>query len=285
MAATVGNPFEYVLKRLSWALSGGGRVADPLGRVHARHVPEVLPVTAADLKDALRRGVADFAAARDDVAFIAIFYPLAGLVLAAAFLRYDLLPMIFPLMSGFALLGPFAAVGLYEISRRREAGEDARWWHAASVLGAPGMGGILLMGLILVGLFLAWLGVAYQISLLAFADAPPVTFRSFLEQVFATGEGWAMAIIGIAVGFVFAAVTLAISAISFPMLLDRRVDVDVAIRTSLRVVARNPGIMVLWGLIVAGSLALGALPALLGLIVVVPVLGHATWHLYRKAVA
>lgn len=284
MAATVGNPFEYVLKRMSWALSGSGARRDPAARAHAREVPEVRRLTAGDLKDALREGVGDFAAARDDVAFIAIFYPLAGLVLAAIFLRYDLLPMIFPLVSGFALLGPVAAIGLYEISRRREAGEDVRWWHAASVLESPALGGILVLGLGLIGLFLAWLAVAYEISLLAFADGPPVTFRHFLEQVFATGEGWQMAIIGVAVGFVFAIVALAVSVTSFPMLLDRRVDVDVAVRTSLKVAARNPGTIALWGLIVAASLALGALPALLGLIVVVPVLGHATWRLYRKAV-
>lgn len=281
MADTVGNPFEYVLKRVAWAFEGAGeRHALPRSRV----VPEVRRLTSADLKESLRRGVSDFAAARDDVVFIAVFYPLAGLILAAAFLRYDLLPMIFPLVSGFALLGPLAAVGLYEVSRRREAGEEVSWWHAASVFGSPAIGGIFVMGLVLIGLFLAWLGVAYEISLLAFAEGPPVTFRSFLEQTFATGAGWAMALIGIAVGFVFAAVALAISVVSFPMLLDRRIDVDVAIRTSLKVVRRNPGTMALWGLIVAASLALGAIPALLGLIVVVPIIGHATWHLYRRAV-
>ncbi len=282
MADTVGNPLEYVLKRMTWAVEGAGRRP---AAVRSRVVPEVRDLTAADLKDALRRGLADFTAARDDVLFIAIFYPLAGLVLAAAFLRYDLLPMIFPLVSGFALLGPLAAVGLYEVSRRREAGEDVRWWSAASVFGSPAIGGILVMGLVLLALFVAWLALAYEISLLAFAHGPPATFRSFLEQTFATGEGWAMVLVGLSVGFVFAAVAFAISVVSFPMLLDRRVDVDVAIRTSVKVVARNPRTMALWGLIVAVSLALGAVPALLGLIVVVPVLGHASWHLYRRAVA
>lgn len=282
MANTVGNPFEYVIKKLSFAFDDAAhrQVAAPRDRT----VPEVRRLTASDLADVLRKGVADFTAARDDVAFIAVFYPLAGLVLAAAFLRYDLLPMIFPLVSGFALLGPLAAIGLYEVSRRREAGEDVRWWHAVSVLRSPAVGAMLQMGLILVALFVAWLVVAYQISLIAFADGPPVTVRSFVEQVFATGAGWAMALVGIVVGFAFAVIALAISAVSFPMLLDRRTDVDVAIRASLKVVAANPGTMALWGLIVAASLTLGALPALLGLIVVVPVLGHATWHLYRKAV-
>lgn len=280
----VGNPFEYVLKRLAWAVSGEGRRQDPAARAAARVMPQVRKVTGADLRDALRRGLSDFGAARDDVVFIAVFYPLAGLLLLAAAARYDLLPMIFPLVSGFALLGPVAAVGLYEISRRRERGEDVSWMDAAKVFGSPAIGQVLQMGLILIGLFLLWLAAAYQISLMAFADAPPVTLESFVREVFATGDGWRMAIVGIAVGFVFAVVALAISVVSFPLLLDRHVDLDVAVRTSLKVVAQNPGTMALWGLIVAGLLVLGALPALIGLVVVVPVLGHATWHLYRKAV-
>jgi uncharacterized membrane protein len=140
------------------------------------------------------------------------------------------------------------------------------------------------MGLILIGLFLLWMATAYEISLLAFADGAPPTAEIFINQVFATGGGRAMAVIGIGVGFLFAVVAGAISVMSFPLLLDKHVDLDVAIRTSLKVVAANPVTMALWGLIVAGSLVLGSIPALVGLIVAVPVLGHATWHLYRRAV-
>lgn len=279
----VENPVEYVFKGLLAPFSH--RTSDPAARAAARARPQVLRVSAADLRASLREGFEDFMAARDDVLFIAIVYPLAGLVLAAIAFRNDLLPMIFPLLSGFALLGPLAAVGLYEISRRREAGEPADWTKAAAVLRSPALPSIAGMGLILVGLFLLWLATAYQISLIAFADAPPVTLESFLAQVFATGEGWAMAAIGIAVGFVFAVVALALSVVTFPLLLDRDTDLDVAIGTSLRVVRENPGTMALWGLIVAGLLVLGSLPALLGLIVVLPVLGHASWRLYRRAVA
>jgi len=280
----VGNPFEYVLKRLAWAVSGEGRRRDPAVRAAARVEPQVRRLTTADLWDSLRKGLGDFGAARDDVVFIAVFYPLAGLLLLAMAMRYDLLPMIFPLVSGFALIGPLAAVGLYEISRRRERGEQVSWMDAASVFRSPAIGQVLEMGLILIGLFLLWLGAAYQISLMAFASGPPVTFESFINQVFATGDGWRMALVGLAVGFVFAAVAFAISVVSFPLLLDKHVDLDVALRTSLKVVAQNPGVMAIWGLTVAGLLVLGALPALVGLIVAVPVLGHATWHLYRKAV-
>jgi len=280
----VENPFEYALKHLVGAFSGPPHRKDAAARAAARVEPQVRKIGAADLMASLKKGFGDFGAARDDVVFIAIIYPLAGLVLAAVAMRYELLPMVFPLLSGFALVGPLAAVGLYEISRRRERGERVSWLDAARVLQSPAIGSIIGMGLILIGLFALWMATAYEISLLAFAEGPPPTAEIFVNQVFATGGGQAMAVIGIGVGFLFAVVALALSVVSFPLLLDKHVDLDVAIRTSLKVVAANPGTMALWGLIVAASLVLGSIPALVGLIVVVPVLGHATWHLYRRAV-
>jgi uncharacterized membrane protein len=113
---------------------------------------------------------------------------------------------------------------------------------------------------------------------------PPPSVAAFLSEVFTTGAGWAMIAIGIGVGFLFAALVLAISVVSFPMLLDRNVGIGTAVSTSMRTVAANPGIMALWGLIVAGGLVLGSLPLFVGLVVVLPVLGHATWHLYRTVV-
>lgn len=281
----VQNPFEYFLVKLADGVTDMGRRRTARARAAARAEPEVRRIGAADLHAALRAGFSDFLAARDDVIFIAIIYPLAGLMLLALAMQYALLPMVFPLLSGFALLGPLAAVGLFEISRRRERGDAVSWTDAAKVLHSPAIGAIALMALILIGLFVLWMVTAFVISQIAFGDGPPVTIQSFLNEVFATGAGMSMALIGIAVGFVFAVVALAVSVVSFPLLLDRGVDLDVAIMTSLRVVAKNPGAMALWGLIVAAALVLGALPALVGLIVVVPVLGHATWHLYRKAVA
>lgn len=281
----VVNPFEYLLKGLTWPFAGEHRRSDPAARAAARVTPQVRRIEAADLWDSLRKGLADFAAARDDVIFIVIIYPLAGLALATFASHYDLLPMIFPLLSGFALLGPVAAVGLYEVSRRRERGETVSWVNAVGVFRSPAIGSIVGMGLILVALFVLWLATAYEISLIAFANGPPATVDGFVRQVFATGEGRWMIGVGIGVGFLYAVAAFALSVVSFPLLLDRHVDLDVAIKTSLKVVAQNPVTMALWGLVVVAALVIGSLPALVGLIVVLPVLGHASWHLYRKAVA
>jgi uncharacterized membrane protein len=142
----------------------------------------------------------------------------------------------------------------------------------------------MVLGLIVIALFVAWLATSYALSVAVFANEAPTTVSNFVRQVFATDEGRWMIFMGVGVGFFFALAAFLISAVSFPLLLDRHVDVDVAIRTSIRVVAANPGTMALWAAIVVAMLAIGSLPALLGLIVVVPVLGHATWRLYRKAV-
>lgn len=280
MANHIENPLEYLMHGISGAFSFTPRPRNPAARV----APRVRRLTAADIRDALRSGLSDFGAARDDVVFIALIYPLAGLALAALAANMALLPMVFPLLSGFALLGPLAAIGLYEISRRRESGAEVSWMDAAQVFRSPAIGSIMTMGLIVVALFVAWLGASYALSAALFGYQAP-TLENFVQQVFATNEGHAMIAIGVGMGFLFALVAFAVSAVSFPLLLDRHVDVDIAIGTSLRVVKENPGAMALWAFIVVAALILGSLPALLGLIVVVPVLGHATWHLYRKAVA
>lgn len=246
--------------------------------------PVVQRVDLADLKDVLRRGIEDFAACRTDVFFLCLIYPIAGLVLARFAFNAELLPLVFPLASGFALIGPVAAIGLYEMSREREHGVDVSWRHAFGMVKAPAFGAVILLSLLLLAVFLLWLGAAQVIYALTLGPEPPVSLAAFVGDVFTTAAGWAMIVIGMAVGFVFAVAVLAISVISFPLLLDRNVGLFTAIRTSVRAVRQNPVAMAIWGLIVAGALALGTLPAFLGLIVVLPVVGHATWHLYRRAV-
>jgi len=285
---TIRNPVEWISDELR-AIGAALEKAEK----HLHHSVEkedekkltIRRIEIADLRDSLRKGFADLGANRTDVVFICIIYPIAGLVLWRFAFGYNMLPLLFPILSGFALIGPIAAIGLYEMSRRREQGKEVSWADAFAVVRAPAFGTILLFGLLLLAIFLIWLGVAYLIYMTTLGPEPPTSIGSFFSDVFTTGAGWAMIILGNAVGFLFAVLVLTISVVSVPLLLDRNVRLSRAIVTSVRAVMENPGPMAVWGLIVAGGLVLGALPALLGLIIVMPVLGHATWHLYRKVVA
>jgi uncharacterized membrane protein len=247
-------------------------------------LPTVRRIEAADLRDALARGFSDFGAYRTDVIFLCLIYPVIGIVLARLTFGHEMLPLLFPLASGFALVGPVAAVGLYEMSRRREQGIHINWADAFGVVRSPAFGAILVLGLVLLAIFLLWLLVAHVIYQLTLGPEPPVSIAAFVRDVFTTVAGWAMIVVGVGIGFLFALLVLAISVVSFPLLLDRDVGLFAAVWTSLRAVTANPGPMAIWGLIVAGSLVIGSIPVFLGLIIVMPVLGHATWHLYRKVV-
>jgi uncharacterized membrane protein len=243
---------------------------------------EVQRIDAADLRDVLRKGFEDFGAYRTDVIFLCLFYPVAGIVLSRFIVGSGMLQLLFPLVSGFAIIAPFFAVGLYEMSRRREKGIAKGWADAFGVATSPALGQIVVMGLLLAALLALWLFAAHFIYLLSFGPRPPESLNDFAKEVFTTSAGWTMIVVGIGVGFLFALVAAVISVVSFPLLLDRNVGVLTAINTSIRVVRANPVVMALWGLIIAGGLVLGAIPLLLGLAIVLPVLGHATWHLYRK---
>jgi uncharacterized membrane protein len=237
-----------------------------------------------DLKDALRAGADDFSAMPTHAMFLAAIYPIVGLLAARLAFGYSILPLLYPLAAGFALVGPLAALGLYELSRRREAGLPVSASHALDVVQSSSIGAIVALGLLLLGLFVLWIAFANAIYIADFGYGTPQSIGTFLHQVLTTPAGWNLIVVGNGVGFLLAVTALIVSAVSFPLLLDRDVGAAVALLTSIRVALKNPLTMAAWGLIVAALLLIGALPAFLGLTIVMPVLGHATWHLYRKAV-
>jgi uncharacterized membrane protein len=168
------------------------------------------------------------------------------------------------------------------MSRQHEEARAPSWAQAFDVLRAPSIGAILLLGLVLAVIFVLWLFAAKLIYDMTLGPLPPASLSAFANEVLATGAGWTMIGVGIGVGFLFAVLSLAISVVSFPLLLDRKVGVTTAVNTSIRAVIANPGPMAVWGAVVAAGLVIGSIPLLIGLAVVMPVLGHATWHLYRK---
>jgi uncharacterized membrane protein len=286
MASTIPNPGSWSVDQINSAGQHLGKMTRSIGSSDEgpQSLPRLRHVDLEDIRFALRKGFEDFAACRSDVAFICLLYPVIGIFLAWAAFQRDLLPLVFPIMSGFALVGPVAAVGLYEMSRKRERGEPTSFADAFRVAGSPGFGAILALGLMLFATFVVWLILADLIWRATLGPETPASIGAFLSAVFTTGAGWSMIIVGMAVGFLFAAVVLAASVISFPMLLDRQCGVPAAVVSSIRLTRQNPRVIFTWGAIVAGSLVIGSIPAFLGLIVVMPVLGHATWHLYRRAV-
>jgi len=247
--------------------------------------PAIRIVGIGDIRYALRKGWEDFMACPTQLFFLCLIYPVVGLALGRLAFGAAVLPLLFPLMAGFALIGPIAAVGLYEISRRREAGLDASWRNAFDVRKSPSIGAIAGLGIVLMVLFLAWLYTAQAIYQSLFGWNAPDDIRAFLHQVFTTGAGWKLIVYGNLAGFLFALASFLIGAVSFPMLLDRDVGAAVAVETSIRAAIANPVPMAIWGLVIAALLAIGSLPFFVGLAVVMPVLGHATWHFYRRIVA
>ena len=247
-------------------------------------MPVIRTITISDLFDALRQGLADFWAKPSHYVMLVLIYPIVGIVLTVWMNGYHTWPLLYPLVGGFALIGPFAALGLYEISRRREQGLDTSWSHAFEVLRSPAIGSIAALGVMLLALFTLWLTAAQTLYESLFGSATPQTLSGLMAQVFSEPGGMTLLIVGTMLGAMFALVTLCTTVIAFPLLLDRDVGAFVAIETSFRAVMANPLPMLVWGIIVGLGLFLGSLPLFVGLAVVIPIFGHATWHLYRKVV-
>ncbi|GAA4717844.1 DUF2189 domain-containing protein [Sphingomonas lutea] len=255
----------------------------------------VRKIGSGDLRIALRQGWEDFSAMRGDLIFVGLLYPLIGIAAAVMTTSAPLLPLFFPVAAGVGLLGPLAAVGFYELARRREAGLTSNWSHFLDVRKRPAWDDIgIVAGLLLVifGMWLVAAGALYvlfwgysapaQLSGIAWYE--PYSIGDFVTRLFTTPEGWALIVVGNVVGLIFAALVLAISVVSLPMLVDRDVSASRAVSTSWRAARANPGTLAQWGLIVLGLLILGSIPLFIGLALVLPWLGYSTWHLYTRLV-
>jgi len=238
-----------------------------------------------DLWQALREGFDDFTAKPSHVVFLCIIYPLLALLLTLVLVGQNLLHLVFPMVAGFTLIGPVASVGLLEMSRRRERGLDASWRSAFDFVHTSSYAPILALSLLLMLLYLAWLYMAQLIYFGLFGAAPPASIADFVTEVFTTRSGGALILYGTVVGFIIAVTVLAISVVAFPLLLDRPATAATAVSVSIKAVNTNTLMMLAWGAIIVVMLAAGAILFLVGLAIAMPILGHATWHLYRKLVA
>jgi len=259
-------------------------IAQQAGMVPAGEEIRIRKIGLHDLRVVLAQGWEDFLAKRGDLVFVGFIYPVAIALAGFYALHASVLPLLFPLVAGAILLGPAAACGFYELARRRELGLDSRWRHFLDVERSQAGLSLLALTGVMAFLFAMWIVAAWYIYAVTLGPEAPQSVGSFLREVFSTSEGWTMIIVGNLVGLCFAILALAISVVSFPMLVDRPVGWKRAMMTSFRVAYENPFTIAVWGLIVVGLLVLGSLPALVGLAVVLPVLGYATWHLYTRAV-
>jgi uncharacterized membrane protein len=250
----------------------------------AAPAPVARRLGAADCFAALAEGFDDFLAMPTYPVFVGLFYGVAGIAIAAFSSLGNAVHLLFPLAAGFAIIGPFVAIGLYEMSRRRERGLPVRWRDAFAVLRSPASPSILAFGLLLFAIFAAWIVAAQLLYVWLYGPNPPAALIPFIRDVLTTGPGWTLIVVGGIVGFCFAAVALCISVVSIPLMLDRDLGLVPAIDASLSLTRENPLAIALWGLIVAVALVLGSLPLFFGLAVVMPVLGHATWRFYRRAI-
>ena len=259
------------------AVPGATAAAAPRDRFEVRRIGN------AEIRESLAQGWDDFLARRGDLIFVGLIYPLVGLAAAFLFTGGNLLHLLFPVAAGISLLGPVAAVGFYELARRREDGLESGWSHFLDVRKRPGWESIIAVANLLLVIFVLWVAAA-AILWNGLIGVEPTSFANLLSLVFGTPGGWALIVIGNLVGLAFAALVLALSVVSMPMLVDCDVDARTALDTSVRAVMMNKGPMARWGLIVAALLVLGSIPAFVGLAVVLPVLGYATWHLYAHMV-
>ena len=263
-------------------MADNNNMATPVRRPPA--MPTVNTISVGDLSDALRMGLSDFARAPLFGLFFGGVYTLGGIIIALSLTIWDIPWMIYPVAIGFPLVGPFVAVGLYEVSRRLEAGKPLTWREVLGAVWLQRQRELAWMAFVMLFVFWVWM---YQVRLLVAIILSRMSFSTldkFIEVIFTTSQGWTFLAVGHVVGAALALVLFSITVVSIPLLLDRESDFVTAMITSVKTVATSPVPMVGWGIFVTLAVIVSSVPMFLGLIVTLPVLGHATWHLYRKAV-
>ena len=254
------------------------------GTAPAGTMPKVHALTAGDIRAAFNQGYADFLRAPLFGFFFSGVYVIGGLLIAQSLLVWDMSWMIYPVAIGFPLIAPFAAVGLYEVSRRLSTGEPLAWNEILSVIRLQSKRELAFMAFVVLFIFWIWM---YQVRLLIaliLGRMSFATWESFTQTLFTTPEGWTFLIVGHVVGAVLALALFSITVVSIPMLLDRNVDFVTAMITSVKAVAASPVVMLGWGVVVTLMVIAAMIPVFLGLLIALPVLGHTTWHIYKKAV-
>jgi uncharacterized membrane protein len=237
-----------------------------------------------DLRIALRQGHQDFQSMRGDIFFAGLIYTVIGLAAVVMTTSRPLMPFFLPVVAGVGLLGPIAAVGFYELARRREKGETVHWWNFLDVRKRPSVDDMGIVAGLLLAIFALWLIAAGALYGVLFGFATPTSVPGFLAMVFTTGRGWALIVIGLVIGALFGWLVLALSVVSLPMMVDCDVSASEAVSASWRAVHKNKPEMIRWGLTVAGLLVLGSIPLFVGLAYVLPWLGYSTWHLYTRLI-
>ncbi len=246
-------------------------------------LPAIMSITRDDVLSALKSGLADFQRAPKYGLFFGLVFSVVGIAITMALFRGDVSYWIFPFAAGFPVIGPFAAVGLYEVSRRLEAGEEVSWGPVLSAGFRHGNSQLPMYAVFAIMAFLAWLVLARVIFAVSFGTASMTNVMTSLD-IFFTGPGLAMLFIGTIVGAALAVLMFSVSVIAVPLLLDQDIDVVTAMITSLKTIVENREAMVFWGVIVAAAIIVAMLPLFLGMILVFPVLGHGSWHIYRKSI-
>ncbi|WP_083219408.1 DUF2189 domain-containing protein [Bradyrhizobium icense] len=255
-----------------------------MATVSGKADPVVRPIAASDIAEALGRGLRDFQAMPLYGLAFGALYAAGGIAILLCLTAFSMVYLAYPLAAGFAMIGPFVAVGLYEVSRRRETGLPISFpaiWATVSTRSEIGW-----MAFVTLFVFVIWMyQVRLLIALLLGLNASFASLNEFITVVLTTNEGLLFLAIGNAVGAALSLILFALTVVSFPLLLDRDVDFVTAMITSVRAVVTSPLPMIGWAALIVVLLAVSAMPYFLGLVVTLPVLGHTTWHLYRRIIA